>query len=101
MPRNTGVSGRSTIRFIFFSPSERTILLCFSGVQMTLRTSLIFIVPGILGALFDWRFEAAEVRNLVLVAKLFERIDCCLHNVVRVVRAERFGENVRDSDGLT
>ena len=34
MPRNAGVSGRSTIWFIFFSPSARTITLCFSGVQI-------------------------------------------------------------------
>ena len=35
------------MRFIFLSPNARTITLCFSGVQITLRISLILIIPGI------------------------------------------------------
>src|SRR5258708_6619777 len=48
IPRKPGESGRSTIWLSFLRPSARTITLCFSGVQMVLRTSLIRIVPAII-----------------------------------------------------
>ena len=46
IPRNDGVSGRSTTWLIFLRPRLRTITLCFSGVQIGLLTSLILIVLG-------------------------------------------------------
>jgi hypothetical protein len=45
MPRNAASSGRTTMRFIFFNPSDRTIALCFSGQQIGLPISLILMVP--------------------------------------------------------
>jgi hypothetical protein len=44
MPRKHGVSGRTTVRFMVFSPSDRTMDLCFSGQQMVLPINLILIV---------------------------------------------------------
>jgi len=44
MPRNTGVSGRTTVRFMVFNPKDRTIDLCFSGQQMGLPINLILII---------------------------------------------------------
>ena len=41
MPRKTGESGRSTTWLTFRNPRPFTTRLCFSGVQMGLRTSLI------------------------------------------------------------
>src|SRR5712691_1590533 len=48
IPRNPGVSGRSTTWLILRSPRLRTITLCFSGVQIGLRTSLILILESMI-----------------------------------------------------
>jgi len=89
MPRNAGVSGRSTTRFIFFKPSARTITLCFSGVHIGLPINLILIVPAILAYLFET--DAAHVGGRLTIAELFERVDGGFHDVVRIMRADRLG----------
>src|SRR6266446_6893717 len=47
MPRNPGVSGRTTIWLSLRNPRLRTMTLCFSGVQIGLRISLILIMAAI------------------------------------------------------
>src|SRR5579871_4690604 len=96
MPRKPGVSGRSTTRFIFLSPSARTITLCFSGVQMTLRINLILMVPAMALAYLS-RVETAQGGHFAAVAQLLESVDGRFHHVVRVVRADRFGQHVRNA----
>ena len=89
MPRNAGVSGRTTTRFIVFSPNDRTIDLCFSGQQMVLPTSLILIQLDLSFVILNLiQAKAAHFGYLGLVAQLFERIDGRLHHIVRVVGAD-------------
>jgi hypothetical protein len=83
MPRNTGVSGRTTTRFIVFSPNDRTIDLCFSGQQMILiQLDLSFVILNLIQA------KAAHLRYLGLVAQLLERVDGRFHDIVRIVGAD-------------
>src|SRR6185503_20438870 len=81
MPRKAGVSGRSTTRFIFFSPSARTITLCFSGVQIGLRMSLILIIPGIRLSHLPG-FQAPQLGDLFFVTQLLQCVDSSFHHVV-------------------
>src|SRR5579884_3281610 len=100
MPRNTGVSGRSTMRFNFFKPSERTMALCFSGVQMGLRTSLILIFP-VSAILPNFLLrQTAQLGDLRLVSQLLEGVNRRLDDIVGIVRADRLRQHVRNPDGL-
>ena len=83
MPRKPGVSGRSTMRFIFFKPNARTMILCFIGVHIGLPINLILIVPAILAYLLE--SHAAHVGGGLTVAQLFERVDGRLHHIVRIM----------------
>src|SRR5678816_644436 len=98
MPRNAGVSGRSTTRFIFLSPSARTMTLCFSGVQIVLRINLILMVPGIRLSHLPV-IQAAHLGNFLFVAQLLESGDGGLDHVMRVMRADRFREHVGNPNG--
>src|SRR5258708_33665396 len=99
MPRKAGVSGRSTIRLIFFNPSARTMTLCFSGVQIGLRTSLIFIIPGMcLSHLLQC--QAAQIGHLFAIPQPFECVDSGFHHVVRIARPDGLGQHVRNSHRL-
>src|SRR5580658_6894121 len=111
MPRNPGVSGRSTIRLSVLSPRLLTMFLCFCGVQIVLRTYLILIIfPSAMVEPVSFLRpkawlkligrQAAHVGNRRLVAQLLERVDGGLHNVVGIMRTERFGQHVRNSYGL-
>src|ERR1700675_2734397 len=84
MPRKAGVSGRSTMRFIFFSPSARTITLCFSGVQMGLRMSLILIFPGMRLSHLP-AVHAAHLSHVLFIAQLLQGVDGRFDYVVRIV----------------
>jgi hypothetical protein len=89
MPRNAGVSGRTTTRFIVFSPNDRTIDLCFSGQQMVLPISLILIQLDLSFVILNLiQAKAAHFRYLGLVAQLLERVDGRLHHIVRIVGAD-------------
>src|ERR1700736_5881482 len=102
MPRNAGVSGRTTTRFMVFSPSDRTMALCFSGQQMVLPTSLILIQFALSLVILHYllQTQSSHFGYLGLVAQLLQRIDGRLPNVGGVVRANRFGQHVRYSDRL-
>src|ERR1700732_38548 len=115
MPRKHGVSGRTTMRFIFFNPRDRTMTLCFSGQQMGLPTSFILIVapaiskssffalvrfvPSRLGLNF-LRSQAPHLRYLSLVAQLFERVDRGFDHVVRIMGADRLSQHILNSNCL-
>jgi hypothetical protein len=89
MPRNTGVSGRTTTRFIVFSPNDRTMDLCFSGQQMVLPISLILIQLDLSFVILNLiQAKTAHFRYLGLVAQLLERIDSGLHHIVRIMGAD-------------
>jgi hypothetical protein len=90
MPRNTGVSGRSTTRFIVFSPKDRTMDLCFSGQQMVLPISLILIQLDLSLTILNHllQAQASHFRYLGLVAQLFEGIDGGFDDIVRIMRAD-------------
>src|SRR6185369_2169292 len=98
MPRNAGVSGRSTMRFIFLSPSARTMTLCFSGVQMVLRINLILMVPGIRLSHLPG-IQAAHLGDVLFIAQLFERGDGGFDHVVRVMRSNGLSEHVGNPHG--
>ena len=88
---NTGVSGRSTTWLIFRNPSPRTTtLMLFRRADGTAhQLDLDHALP-----LHFLHRQAAHLRHRALVAQLFERHDGRLHHVVRIVRADRFGQNV-------
>jgi hypothetical protein len=89
MPRNAGVSGRTTTRFIVFSPNDRTIDLCFSGQQIVLPISLILIQLDLSFVILNLiQAKAAHLRYLGLVAQLLERVDGRFHDIVRIVGAD-------------
>ena len=88
MPRKAGVSGRTTMRFIFFNPSDRTITLCFSGEQIGLPISLILMVAAGHGLAHLLQRQAAHIGHLRPVAQLLQRVDGGFHHVVRIVRAD-------------
>src|ERR1700730_15228249 len=102
MPRNAGVSGRTTTRFMVFSPSDRTMALCFSGQQMVLPTSLILIQLALSLVILSYllQTQSSHFRYLGFVTQLLERVDGRFHHVVRIVGADRFGQHVRYSDRL-
>src|SRR3954447_4304417 len=101
MPRNDGVSGRSTTWFILFRPRLRTITLCFSGVQIGLLTSLILILESDIVCPFGcrtplpggsvlklFRPHSADFADRLGGAKLLERVDGRLHGVMGVSRTD-------------
>src|SRR5215831_21370480 len=111
MPRNTGVSGRSTTWLIFRSPSPFTIRLCFSGVQIGLWTSLILILSAMVRDLVTfsrWAIprilhfldgDTAHLGHRALFAQRLQSHDGRLHHIVRIPAADRFRQHVRNAAG--
>src|SRR5262245_29559155 len=100
MPRIVGVSSCSTVCRIRRRPSAFTVASCFGESPMMLLTSvtLSFLATGGLLAVVS-ALAPGRVRGLQPLEPT-ERVDRGLEHVVRIVRAERLGQDVLDTGGL-
>ena len=103
-----GYPGAPRLRFIFFKPSARTMILCCIGVQIGLPTNLIlrfapvaYCLPLVRCLRRACRRPAPRaLRGRATRTGSSSASDGRLHHVVRIVRADRLREHVRDAGGL-
>src|SRR5438067_5767796 len=96
-----GVSSRTRSRPTLVSPRPRTVARWSSGWPLRPRTS--FTRSAMSGSLLGTdllQLLAAQARHLFRTAQPPQTIECRLHDVVRVPRPLRLGEDVPDSHRL-
>src|ERR1700704_5808293 len=115
MPRTSGVSTSSRLRWRLFSPSPISVPRWSSVRPMWLPVWVILIVlPSAIAYSLSRRLggglvaAAQQVADLLAAAggdharrvELLQRLERRLDHVVRVGRADRFGDDVLDAEGL-
>src|SRR3990167_829966 len=96
MPRTVAVSWCVTRWRMRLSPSARTVSSCFGERPIIERTSVILSVLLATSRLLRARAVPAAPHRVLVLQALDppERVDRRLEDVVRVVRAERLGQDV-------